>query len=228
MNKLHIYPAPSSRLRAVFLAAGVIASIGGLALAPSAAQAKMYKVVGPDGKVTYTDRPPAAAAKGKVKNMDRKAEKRLRQLPTALRKPAAQHPVVLYTTTTRSCNGCAVARDFLRTRGIPHSTWLVETDEDTSTFNKQTNSTALPLLKIGTKQIEGFQREQWNDYLTAAEYPENSVLPKNYSYPKPRKVTTPKPVVVKSKESSSEELRELEIRQREEDALMRDPEEFRF
>lgn len=213
------------------LSAGVIVSVGliaTLALTPSSAQAKMYKVVGPDGKVTYTDRPPASQSKSKVKSLDRREANRIKQLPTALRKPASKHPVVLYTTTG-NCNGCAAARDFLRQRGIPHSTWLVETPQDTEAFTKQTNSDSLPLLKIGTKQIEGFQRAQWNEYLTAAEYPEASALPKNYTYSKPKKMTTPKPVKpLKAQEPTQEELREQEIRMREEEALRREPGDFRF
>lgn len=234
MNQLPTTSVFSRHLAtAACLSAGVIAAVGlisTLAFAPSAAQAKMYKIVGPDGKVTYTDRPPAAKSKGKVKDMDTRSAKRIRQLPTALRKPAAKHPVVLYSTTTGNCNGCAVASDFLRQRGIPHSTWLVETKEDTDAMKKKTNSNALPLLKIGNKQIEGFQREQWNEYLTAAEYPENSALPANYTFSKPRKLTTPKPVKAqaKAKEPTAEELRELEIRQREEKALSREPGDFQF
>lgn len=199
---------------------------------PSVAQAKLYKVVGPDGKVTYTDKPPAKKAKGKVKNMDGRSSTNIKKLPAALRKPASQYPVVLYTSTDRECQGCDTARNLLRKRGIPHTEKLVNTPQDWNAFRKKTNNHALPLLKIGSKQIAGFKASQWNEYLTAAEYPKTSVLKKNHKFAKAKPLTTPKPVkkanAEKAKKLTDAELHDLEIREREEEALRRNPNESAY
>jgi len=86
----------------------------GLALAATAAQAQgVYRVVGPDGAVTFTDRPPDAAAR--VEPLVRSgAPPASPALPPGLREVAARFPVVLYTVPQcapcdRGGNCCARA-----------------------------------------------------------------------------------------------------------------------
>lgn len=203
-----------------------------MVVAPSVAQAKLYKVVGPDGKVTYTDKPPTKKAKGKVKNMDGQASTNIKKLPATLRKPASKYPVVLYTSTDSACQGCDAARNLLRKRGIPHTEKLVNTPQDWNAFRKKTNNDALPLIKIGSKQIVGFKASKWNEYLTVAEYPKTSVLKKNHKFAKAKPLTNPKPVkkanTEKAKKLTDAELHDLEIREREEEALRRNPNESAY
>ncbi|MCU0920573.1 MAG: DUF4124 domain-containing protein, partial [Burkholderiaceae bacterium] len=70
-------------------------ALAGLAL-PAAA---LYKVVGPDGRITYTDRPPADTA-SRVTTINRSGVNEVPApqdgLPQDLRQTATRYPVTLY------------------------------------------------------------------------------------------------------------------------------------
>ena len=79
-----------------------------LALAPPS-QAQ-YKVIGADGKVTYTDREPTAN-EGRVSALGARAGRRRRPSPTcrsSCARSASKYPVTLYTATG-ACEPCAQA-----------------------------------------------------------------------------------------------------------------------
>jgi hypothetical protein len=61
-----------------------------------------YKVVGPDGKVTYTDRAPASS-NGKITSLTARGGTAVGDaaLPLELRQAAARYPVTLYVTPRR-------------------------------------------------------------------------------------------------------------------------------
>ena len=157
-----------------------------LAALPAAAQ---YKVVGPDGRVTYTDRPPVgegAQALGKPK-----AGVSAVALPYELQQVVNRHPVTLYTT--RECAACSTGRQLLQSRGVPYTEKTVDTPDDIRAFSAQENSTQLPTLKVGGKQIIGLQQSEWNAYLDAAGYPPQSKLPPGYAQPEASPLAPPKP-----------------------------------
>ena len=148
-----------------------------------------YKIVGPDGRVTYTDRPPAgeaAQALGKSKAGASGAA-----LPYELQQVVNRHPVTLYTM--RECATCETGRQMLQARGVPYTEKTVDTPEDIRAFNAQENSNKLPTLKIGGKQIIGLQQSEWHAYLDAAGYPQQSKLPVGYVQPAPSPLVPPKP-----------------------------------
>ena len=116
-------------------------------LAPAAWGA--YKVVGPDGRVTYTDRPPVgegAQALGKPK-----AGVSAVALPYELQQVVNRHPVTLYTT--RECSACATGRQLLQSRGVPYTEKTVDTPDDIRAFSAQENSTQLPTAE-GRRQAD--------------------------------------------------------------------------
>ncbi len=81
-----------------------------------------YKVVGPKGSVSYTDRPPARTP-GTVEQLEVPATTVSQVTPNAalpleLRQVAGRYPVILYTTA-KDCEGCEAGRQYLRQRGIP-------------------------------------------------------------------------------------------------------------
>jgi len=139
----------------------------------------LYKVVGPDGKVTYTDRPPVdqsavtLKANGATSGTD--------NLPYELKKVADKYPVTLYTSG--NCAPCDAGRRYLQTRGVPYTERTVSTDADIKAFSKAEGVNETPVLKVGTKQLIGFGQSEWASYLDAAGYPAQSRLPANY---KPR------------------------------------------
>ncbi|MGZ5206342.1 MAG: NrdH-redoxin, partial [Caldimonas sp.] len=102
-------------LRACFSPTGLVpraafALVFALAAAPSLAQ---FKVIGPDGKVTYTDREPSQT-EGRVIPLGNRAVTQAAEpeLPFELRQPASKYPVTLYVTSS-ACDPCTSARQML-------------------------------------------------------------------------------------------------------------------
>ncbi|HWI10591.1 MAG TPA: glutaredoxin family protein [Burkholderiaceae bacterium] len=151
-----------------------------LAALPAHAQ---YKVISADGKVTYTDRPPAAG-KDKVTTISSRGVGGGAvdvTLPLELRQPVARYPVTLYTVTG-TCGPCETARQLLRQRGVPYAEKQVQTPEDSEALERLSGARDAPTLAIGTQMMRGFAPEVWGSYLDAAGYPRESRLPANYQY----------------------------------------------
>lgn len=175
----------SAKKTRAFWRACLPALLSGL-LAPAAWGA--YKIVGPDGRITYTDRPPAGEA---VQTLGKpRAGVSAVALPYELQQVVNRHPVTLYTA--RDCAVCEASRQLLQSRGVPYTEKTVDTPEDVSAFNAQENSNKLPTLKVGGKQIIGLQPSEWNAYLDAAGYPQQSKLPHGYAQPAATPLVAPK------------------------------------
>jgi glutaredoxin len=151
-----------------------------LAALPVQAQ---YKVIGTDGKVTYTDRP-AVNSGGKVTSLGARTTAigpTDTALPLELRQPAAKYPVTLYTVTG-SCEPCESARQLLRQRGIPYAEKQVQGPEDSEALERLSGGRDAPTLAIGSQMMRGLAPEVWGSYLDAAGYPRESRLPASYTY----------------------------------------------
>ena len=148
--------------------------------APALAQ---YKIVGPDGKVTYTDRAPNST-EAQVTSLGSRSVRQAPEpeLPFELRQMAAKYPVTLYVTS-EACEPCSSGRQMLRQRGIPYNERVVKTAEDGEALEKLTGAREAPTLKIGSQTLRGYAAETWGAYLDAAGYPKTSSLPANYEYP---------------------------------------------
>jgi glutaredoxin len=148
-----------------------------------------YKIVGPDGRITYTDRPPSDQATqpvGKSKASTAAAV----GLPYELQQATSRHPVTLYTS--RECAFCDTARQLLRSRGVPYTEKTVNTPEDIRALSTLEGSNQLPTLRIGGKRIIGLQQSEWKAYLDAAGYPDQSKLPVGYVQPEASPLAPPK------------------------------------
>lgn len=152
-----------------------------LVLAASGVQAQtIYRIVGADGKVTFSDKPPVSAEQGKVATtgVGAAAANPSSGLPFELRQVVTKYPVVLYTST--ACAPCDTGRTLLLTRGVPFSERTVATPEDRAYLQRLTGDNSLPYLTIGTQRIRGLSDQEWTQYLDAAGYPKTSVLPTTY------------------------------------------------
>lgn len=154
-----------------------------LLLVAGAAQAQ-YKYIGPDGKVVYSDQPPPPNAKV----LDRKplsgSGSSVGDLPFAVQNPARNFPVTLYTAP--NCGTpCSEGRNMLTQRGIPFTEKTVKTAEDAAAFQKEVNSSQVPVLAVGKDKQTQFDRDAWNSSLDAAGYPSTNQLPKDYKNPAP-------------------------------------------
>lgn len=144
------------------------------------AHAELYKWVGADGKVTYSDVPPPAGAK-QVERKNLSNDNSGIPLPQELAAAVAQNPVTLYTSA--SCTPCNDGRTLLKQIGIPFSEKLVSTNEDIAKLKQVSGDTQLPLLVIKNSKFRGFNSGEWRAALGSAGYPESSKLPKEYRYP---------------------------------------------
>ena len=143
----------------------------------------VYRIVGPDGKVSFSDQPPPdakAAAKLNVGGGSSAAANRA-SLPFELQQVASKYPVTLYTSS--ACGPCDNGRALLTSRGVPYTEKTVNTNEDIAAFGRVTKDNSLPLLTIGGQQVKGFSDSSWSQYLDAAGYPKSSVLPPSYRQP---------------------------------------------
>ncbi len=143
-----------------------------------------FKVIGADGKVTYTDREPNAA-EGKVVPLGNRAVVQPAvaepDLPFELRQATSKYPVTLYVTST-ACEPCNAGRQMLKTRGIPFNERLVISAEDSEALERLSGAREAPTLSIGTQILRGYAAESWAWYLDTAGYPRDSKLPATYQY----------------------------------------------
>ena len=174
------------------------AMLASLALAGTAAHAQqVYRIVGPDGKVTFSDRAPdtqlapTTTRGGGAPGADA-------ALPYELRQVATRYPVTLYTSN--DCQPCNSARNLLIGRGVPFSERTITTSEDVEAFKRLSGGTSLPFGTIGAQQLQGFSDAEWTQYLDLAGYPKQSQLPANYRRP----AATPLVAVVEKKAPATE------------------------
>lgn len=167
-----------------------------LGTAAGAAGAQVYRIVGPDGKVTFSDKPPVAAgtqgAPGAVAASSGGSAGGS-SLPFELRQVASRYPVTFYAGP--NCVPCGAGRAYLSQRGIPFTEKSVSSAEDIEALTRLGGgSGALPLLTIGAQQLKGYSELEWAQFLDAAGYPRTSQLPASYRPPAATPLVVAQPV----------------------------------
>lgn len=156
-------------------------------LLPAIALAQ-YKVVQPDGSVTYTDRPPTAATNVRVTPLGRGTQAAAaaadNTLPPELRQAVSRYPVTLYSTA--DCAPCDNGRRLLLARGVPFTERRVAADDEAALLERLVGGRTVPALTIGAQPLRGFSETDWAAYLDAAGYPRESKLPRNWPTPVPQ------------------------------------------
>jgi len=146
---------------------------------PASAQ---YKVIGSDGSVTYTDRPPTAS-NVKVTPMRQKGGPAAAEaeLPFDLRQVTTRFPVTLYTAA--DCTPCETGRQFLQQRGVPFTERRIVSEEDATALERTVGGRTVPALTVGAQALRGLSQTDWTAFLDAAGYPRESRLPRSYQAP---------------------------------------------
>ncbi len=165
------------------LALSALVVVAGSLISPLSQAQQVYRIVGPDGKVTFSDQPPPPASNAKVSAANAGAAGGAASvgLPFELRQVASKYPVTLYSGD--NCVPCGAARSMLTSRGIPFTEKTVSTAEDAQALQRLSGDTSLPFLTIGSQQLKGFSDAEWTQFLNAAGYPPSSVLPASYRRP---------------------------------------------
>lgn len=165
---------------------GAVLVAGTLQPGTAAAQ-QIFRSVGPDGRVTFSDRPaPDAASRAttaSVASAGASAGSELAALPFDLRQAASTYPVTLFSGP--ECAPCLQGQRLLASRGIPFAEKTVSTNEDIEALKRLVGAPTLPVLTIGGQQLKGFSEVEWGQYLDAAGYPKRSMLPPGYQPPAP-------------------------------------------
>jgi len=169
----------------------------------------IYRIVGADGKVTFSDKPPASADQGKIAGTGVGAAGAANAggLPFELRQVVSKYPVTLYTG--QDCAPCGAGRALLAGRGVPFSERTVTTAEDAASLQRLSGETSLPVLTVGGQRLRGFSDLEWTQYLDAAGYPKTSVLPATYRNGAPTPlvaIQAPAPQKPAAKETPAEEV----------------------
>lgn len=170
----------------------VLCAVLGAASAGLQAQT-IYRIVGADGRVTFSDKPPLDASKATATNASGKPVGATESaLPYELRQVVSRYPVTLYTGTP--CAPCNSGRMLLQSRGIPFTEYTIGTPEDGEALQRLSGDNSLPFLTIGGQKIKGFSEAEWVQFLNAANYPAVSALPANFrAAPAKPLVTVQKP-----------------------------------
>ncbi len=152
-----------------------LATLAALLGGAAAGALAQYKIVGPDGRVTYTDKPPTAADI-RVNNGATAAANgnATGGLPFETRQAMAKYPVTLYAA--KGCTACDTARDALRKRGVPFNEYAVATDSDIAALTARFGGTSLPVIAIGSQTMKGYSSSDLQGYLDAAGYPSQARL----------------------------------------------------
>ncbi|RRD57407.1 glutaredoxin family protein [Comamonadaceae bacterium OH2545_COT-014] len=157
-------------------------SLLALLTAGAAHAQQVYRVVGPDGRVTFSDKPPAASTQPAARVTPGVPARSSGLLPYELNRTAQRFPVTLYSSD--NCPPCDQGRNLLINRGIPFTEKTVNANADISALQKMTGGDgSLPLLTIGGQQLKGFGDAEWSKYLDAAGYPQKSQLPSGWRRP---------------------------------------------
>jgi glutaredoxin len=145
----------------------------------------VYRIVGPDGRVTFSDRPPADAKATPAQSLSIAGGggSATSTLPYELRSAANRYPVTLYTGP--ECGPCGDARNFLNGRGVPFTERTVSSPQDIDALKHVAGQAVLPFATIGGQHLVGFAEPTWAQYLDAAGYPRSSQLPPNWRNPAP-------------------------------------------
>ncbi|RYX98058.1 MAG: glutaredoxin family protein [Comamonadaceae bacterium] len=163
------------------LATIAVVALTGLVASLAHAQ-QVYRIVGPDGKVTFSDKPPVtAAAQVSTPSAAENAGSGSTSLPFELRQVASRFPVTLYTGP--NCEPCGAARGLLSRRGVPFTERTVTSNDDVAALRRLSGEASLPFGTIGAQQLKGYSDAEWTQFLDAAGYPATSSLPATYRAP---------------------------------------------
>lgn len=167
-------------------------------LALCAAGQPVYRFVGSDGKVTFSDQPPSAVTNAAIPGASDKSStdagtgpgtdtgtgassSNPPALPYTLRQVVRKFPVTLYAGN--DCAPCNSARALLRQRGIPYTEHTVNSAEDIAALQHLAGDASVPYLTVGNQRLTGFSEVDWTQTFDAAGYPPSSQLPTSYRPP---------------------------------------------
>ena len=131
---------------------------------PLCAQQQLYKSVGPDGRIVYSDRPPADGKLEKTityyeqpsSGLSPQVLAYLEQLKgrTSASKAASGNGTVLYMA--KWCGYCRQAKAFLASKNIPYQEFDIDTKDGLAAYATAGGGKGIPLLFHNGARVQGF------------------------------------------------------------------------
>jgi glutaredoxin len=137
------------------------------------AQSNVYRWVDKNGKVHFSDTPPAEDARDVSQKKLGGGYVQESSLPYATQVAVKRNPVVLYTGP-KCGTPCERGRDFLAGRGIPYS----ERDDTTKEGAEEMQKLGIrdvPVLMVGGRNLRGYDDDAWHAALDGAGYPRTAL-----------------------------------------------------
>jgi glutaredoxin len=133
------------------------------ASAPPVAAQTLYKSVGPDGRIVYSDRPPVEGRVDKTMSFENLPSspvpaatlsyvEQLRRLREA--SPPPVEGVVLYSATW--CGFCRKAKAYLAAKGVTYQEFDIDTPAGRSAYAQAGGGKGVPLLFAKGQRLQGF------------------------------------------------------------------------
>jgi glutaredoxin len=156
------------RWQAMHLVGFIVFAVNGVVLSTSTSADTVYKAVGPDGEITYTDKPPADRTRAntlefrnlpssplppEVLRFREQLEKSAQGRINAARSPRAGD-VALFTASW--CGHCRRAKAHLASAQISYVEYDIENVDGMRAFIGAGGSGAVPLLVAGDKRVQGY------------------------------------------------------------------------
>ncbi len=135
------------------------------------AQTNVYRWTDKDGKVHFSDAPPAADAKDVTQKQLGGGSVDESQLPYATQMAVRRNPVTLFTSN--GCGEvCVQGRALLANRGIPFAERNAEVNPaDAEALKQLIGELQVPVLLVGQTPMKGYDEGSWQAALDTAGYP---------------------------------------------------------
>ena len=139
-------------------------------------QTKLYKSVGPDGRIVYGDRPPADGRSAQTLKFDNLPSSPLspatlaylEQLKKARPAPPVAPPdgeLVLFTASW--CGYCKKAKAYLASKGTPYKEIDIESNAGAASFAQAGGQRGVPLLIKNGQRVVGFSAAAYDAVFSA-------------------------------------------------------------
>lgn len=127
------------------------------------AQAEVYKIIGADGKVSYTDKEPESASA--------KTEKLKIQTYSGAPTVSTYNGSVRKVTilSAQWCGVCRKAKAYMNSKKIAFEEWDIDQSDFARAKMKELGASGVPVILVGKQKMVGFSPEGLDDMLKKAE-----------------------------------------------------------
>lgn len=156
----------------------VLALLCVVALCAAAHAETLYKVIGPDGKITYTDRPPEDG-KSKATTMQIQSapstplpdsvlkyqaelQKSMQNRLAAAKEMGSMGTPVLFSAAW--CGYCTKAKSYLAAKKIGYREVDIDTEDGAKAYFEAGGKKGIPLLVAGSKRQQGFSEASYDSF----------------------------------------------------------------